>query len=196
MSLFTILSTAVAVPLLIVLMAFFWFLLRAHLAEKKKANTSGYNLSSSTTDELQVHSSSTPALSNLSVTGGIPVLESTTQPLASVYATSSSDELSYQPIATYLGDTTLSDDSFNNTVENEISTLLPGTTSIQFDIKDIPGINVAIERELYDLGYTSVEQIARWGRADVRAVSATLGVDQQLIEDEWIAGARLILSIR
>lgn len=60
----------------------------------------------------------------------------------------------------------------------------------------IPGISKEIEQELYDLGYSSVEQIARWGRADVRAVSADLGIEQHLIEDEWIANARLILAMR
>ena len=84
----------------------------------------------------------------------------------------------------------------SNNMVSEITTLIPGMTSIHFDVKDIPGINGETEKELYEMGYTSVEQIARWGRADVRAVSATLGIDQQKIEDEWIAGARLILSIR
>ncbi len=78
----------------------------------------------------------------------------------------------------------------------DVATIIPGTSTVQFHVKDIPGIDGALEKELHDLGYTSVEQIARWGRADVRAVSANLGVDQQIIEDEWIAGARLILSIR
>ncbi|MBX2821451.1 MAG: hypothetical protein KTR29_17275 [Rhodothermaceae bacterium] len=60
----------------------------------------------------------------------------------------------------------------------------------------IPGVSKELAGELYSLGYSSIEQIARWGRADVRSVSADLGIDQQLIEEVWIANARLIMSVR
>ncbi len=62
-------------------------------------------------------------------------------------------------------------------------------------LSEIPGLDARIQHALIDLGYTSVEQVARWGRADIRAVSAILGVDQGVIEGTWIANARSVLSI-
>lgn len=193
MSLFSLLSTAVAVPLSVVFAAFWWFLFQAYRADKKKLEQ---NTLYEGIDEKAFHTQSnveTPSVSTLSLSANVPVHESQIAAFASTYTSSNSDTLSYQPLSTYLSGSTLNS---NNTVDSNVATLLPGVTAIQFDIKDIPGINSAMEKELFDLGYSSVEQIARWGRADVRAVSATLGIDQQKIEDEWIAGARLILSIR
>ncbi len=195
MSLFSLLSTAVAVPLAVVLAAFMWFFIQAHLAEKRKGSKSpkrkpikkiAYDKPSATT----------PFISSMNLSASMPVHQDTVATLATAYTANSSDTLSYQPLSTFLGSSSLEQNNLPNTASSELATLMPEPTTIEFDIKDIPGINSAMEKELFELGYTSVEQIARWGRADVRAVSATLGIDQQKIEDEWIAGARLILSIR
>jgi predicted flap endonuclease-1-like 5' DNA nuclease len=62
-------------------------------------------------------------------------------------------------------------------------------------LSEMPGMDASMQLALRELGYTSVEQVARWGRADVRAVSALLGVDQRLIESDWVARARRLLSI-
>jgi predicted flap endonuclease-1-like 5' DNA nuclease len=106
-------------------------------------------------------------------------LNITTTPYA---LTSSGTTPSFLPISHFLGDT--------------LTPAFGETAGFTYDLKDIPGINESIQSELLELGYTSVEQIARWGRADVRAVSALLEVDQNKIEEEWVAGARFILSIR
>ncbi len=196
MSLFSLLSTAVAVPLSIVFAAFWWFLFQAYRADKKKQDQQiNYQEIEDTGFNVPV-SVEPPAISTLSLSANVPVHESHVAAFASTYTSSNSDTLSYQPLSTYLTGSTLNSNSITSNMDANVATLMPGITAIQFDIKDIPGINGAMEKELFDLGYTSVEQIARWGRADVRAVSASLGVDQQKIEDEWIAGARLILSIR
>ncbi|MFK7846395.1 MAG: hypothetical protein AB8G77_13940 [Rhodothermales bacterium] len=181
----------------VVFAAFWWFLFQAYRADKKKQEL---NESHEDFNEPAYHaqaSVSTPSVSTLSLSANVPVHQSQVAAFASTYTSSNSDTLSYQPLSTYLTGSTLNGNAITSSMDTtDVATLMPGVTTIQFDIKDIPGINGAMEKELFDLGYTSVEQIARWGRADVRAVSATLGVDQQKIEDEWIAGARLILSIR
>lgn len=196
MSLFSLLSTAVAVPFIVVFVAFLWFWIRAKIAGFRKNKTS-----EATTPERATmrNPGKRPAISTTTVS---PMRLSASlafehQPAAyateydPVYTASASDTLSYQPLSSYLGE-----DESIHAYGNTLSTLIPGSNTIAFEITDIPGINSAMEKELLDLGYSSIEQIARWGRADVRAVSATLDVDQQEIEDEWIAGARLILSIR
>jgi len=195
-----LLSTAVAVPLLVVLLAFLWFLLRAQLAEKKSPQRPAPRTHNPTPRTRDIHGrvavNTVPAVSAINITPGMPVHTESSPNFASVYAESTSDSLCYQPLANYLSVGTMESNSRGNNLGDAVQALISSTKSIQFDVKDIPGINGAMEKELHDLGYTSVEQIARWGRADVRAVSATLGVDQQILEDEWVAGARLILSIR
>ncbi len=194
MSLFSLLSTAVAVPLAVVLAAFMWFFIRAQMADKQKgSNTPRKPIKKIAYDKP---AATTPFISNMNLSASIPVHQDRIATLATAYTANSSDTLSYQPLSSFLGSSTLERNDLPNTASSELATLLPEPATLEFDIKDIPGINSAMEKELFELGYTSVEQIARWGRADVRAVSATLGVDQQKIEDEWIAGARLILSIR
>ncbi len=208
MSLFSLLSTAVAVPFIVVLAAFLLFLIWAQIAGRNKTKTSEVKQNKSVTKHVN-----RPIVNNR-IVNNRPAMSSTTVAAVSIssnmaiheraeatyvsefspaYATN--DTLSYQLLSTYLGDSTLNGEAINNYGTN-LSTLIPGASTIEFEITDIPGINSAMEKELIDLGYSSIEQIARWGRADVRAVSATLGIDQQKIEDEWIAGARLILSIR
>lgn len=54
----------------------------------------------------------------------------------------------------------------------------------------IPGINTTIEAILYDSGVTTFEQVARWSSADVRRMADRLGIDRQIIQDEWIAEAQ------
>lgn len=174
MSMFTLLSTAVAVPLATVVLVFFWFLIRAQAAAlKKRWNRRNRPSFQTQTATIPLNNFKTPLVASVS----LPVM---TPNLVGSDAGSTPPE--YQPLSYFLG-------------ENITSTAVD-TSPIEFDLKDIPGINTTIQNELYALGYTSVEQIARWGRADVRAVSALLGVEQYKIEEEWIEGARLILSIR
>ena len=198
MSLFSLLSTAVAVPMSVVFACFLWFLFRAYMADRKKSGVFSRSSDSRqhSFNNQEVVVNQVPATSQISLSSGIPVHHEPVPAFASGFESSTSDTLTYQPLSAYLSDSAYDEGPMGDGLQAEISTLVPNTTSVQFHVKDIPGINSAMERELYDLGYTSVEQIARWGRADVRAVSANLGVDQQIIEDEWIAGARLILSIR
>ena len=198
MSLFSLLSTAVAVPMSVVFACFLWFLFRAYLADKKK---SGVFSRRPETNNLYSNNAShavapVAALANVSLSSSIPVHEESMPAFSSAFESSSSDTLSYQPLSAYLSDSGYNETQMGDGLPADVTTILQNTSTVQFHVKDIPGINSELEKELYDLGYTSVEQIARWGRADVRAVSANLGVDQQVIEDEWIAGARLILSIR
>ena len=79
---------------------------------------------------------------------------------------------------------------------NDISDTILDKVDSGESLTVIPGVSKELANELYRLGYSSIEQIARWGRADVRSVSANLGIDQQLIEEVWIANARLIMSVR
>ncbi len=213
MSLFSLLSTAVAVPFLVVLAAFMWFLIRAQIAGFNKNKTSEVKQTIPDTNHIKRPivnkrpAISTTTVSAVSLSSNADLHERNQATYASEFApayatnhaatnyTETNDTLSYQPLSTYLGDSTLNSETINN-FDTNLSTLISGTSTIEFEITDIPGINSAMEKELQDLGYSSIEQIARWGRADVRAVSATLGIDQQKIEDEWVAGARLILSIR
>ncbi len=190
MSLFTLLSTAVAVPLSVVLLIFTWFMIKAQFTTLR-LNKGQPAKDKKTTIKIQ----STPPLSTVQLSSSFVQQSEPFSVMTGSFETSSSDStVSYQPLSTYLGEGG-EDISFRN-ASSDVAMLIPEISSLQFDIKDIPGINGAIEKELFELGYSSVEQIARWGRADVRAVSSTLGIDQQKIEDEWIAGARLILSIR
>jgi hypothetical protein len=94
---------------------------------------------------------------------------------------------SYKPLSHFLG---------SNTKLNTFSDTVLETVDSAESLTVIPGVSKEIAKELYNLGYSSIEQIARWGRADVRSVSADLGIDQQLIEEVWIANARLIISVR
>ena len=174
MSMFTLLSTAVAVPLALVVAVFIWFFCRAQAAEIRKKWVARKTAKTISTPQHI-------AVSQL-VDHEIPSL---TIPLSTPQFASVEPQFvppEYQPLSFFL--------------DNAVTTTAPQRPRYHFDLKDIPGINDSLQSELYALGYTSVEQIARWGRADVRAVSALLGVDQQQIEEEWIEGARLILSIR
>ncbi len=177
MSPFALLSTAVAIPLAVVVVVFIGFFLYAQIASLFNRILSYIPLPKKRTGSNEL--SDTHITSYSSVTSispeGLTIVDSP-------YSLSPSHSApTFQPISHFLSDT--------------LTTTLSDSSIIQFDLKDIPGINESIQHELYELGYTSVEQIARWGRADVRAVSALLEIDQQKIEDEWIAGARFILSI-
>jgi|GEM_PF-5825958 len=93
----------------------------------------------------------------------------------------------YKPLSHFLD---------SNTKLNNFSDSVLEAVDSSESLTVIPGVSKELARELYNLGYSSIEQIARWGRADVRSVSADLGIDQQLIEEVWIANARLIMSVR
>ena len=175
MSFLATLTTAVAVPLCTIVVVFFWFLVRAHLAQKQKNRDNIPHL------DLQPAYPSLVPVPNLnqmaerharSVPEYVPVLDTPTNDY----------KPTYQPLSHYL--------------ETPSDVVILDDYDIQYDLTVIPGITKAIEEELRVLGYTCIEQIARWGRADVRAVSAVLDVEQQQIEEQWISNARLILSLR
>ena len=174
MSLFSLLSQAVAVPLALIVVVFFWFLLRAQIAGfKKRWDARRLKKRSPQPAHFPASNFSSTAIPSISIQVVAPNY-------VPVQAAPSPPE--YQPLAHFLGNTT--------------TTAGIDSSTYQFDLKDIPGINDTLKNALHHLGYTSIEQIARWGRADVRVVSASLGIEQQKIEEEWIEGARLILSIR
>lgn len=177
MSPFALLSTAVAIPLAVVVVVFIGFFLYAQLASlfNRILQYIPWPKKRMERNELSdMHITSYSSITSISP-AGLTIVDSP-------YDLSPSHSApAFQPISHFLSDS--------------LTTTFTDSSIIHYDLKDIPGINESIQHELYELGYTSVEQIARWGRADVRAVSALLEVDQQKIEDEWIAGARFILSI-
>ncbi|MEZ4698997.1 MAG: hypothetical protein R2834_01605 [Rhodothermales bacterium] len=161
MSLFALLSTAVAIPLCIASIMFFLFFLKAKSSERKKAQLEQRR------QERQSKRESARA-SDSSFAPGMA--------FASVPASGDSVP-EFRPLSFY--------------IEKPRLDLHGGA----HPISEIPGMDLHVQRALTELGYTSVEQVAQWGRADVRAVSALLGVDAGLIESKWIANARMLLSV-
>ena len=179
MSLLAIIFIAITIPFSIIFLAFTWFYIRSRFAKKKKV------------PREQVGSYTSASLPTVEVTPGQHV-HSVSSPVPTMYTTSYSQPIlnyrpTYQPLSHFLdtsSDIIIVDESTSNDYD------------IRYDLTVIPGISKHIEQGLHELGYTCIEQIARWGRADVRAVSADLGIEQQRIEDEWIATARLIMSLK
>ncbi|MDZ4702187.1 MAG: hypothetical protein SH809_20925 [Rhodothermales bacterium] len=159
MSLFALLSTAVAIPLGIASVVIVFFYLRARSVERKKAA-----LEQRRQERQAVREAVRPAYTvNATTSFSRPV-------------TISGDSMpEFRPLSFYM---------------MESSQASAGHT-----LAEIPGLDARLQHALNDLGYTSVEQVARWGRADVRTVSAILGVEQGVIEGTWIVHARTLLSV-
>ena len=182
MSLLAIIFIAVTIPFTIIFVAFTWFYIRSRFTQNRKT--------------ASIHPGYRPTfspvpLSNINIVPGQPV-HPVSSGIHSGYTTSYSQPITsykptYQPLSDFLDtspDVIISDESRSTDYD------------IQYDLTVIPGISKQIEHGLHELGYTCIEQIARWGRADVRAVSAGLGIEQHRIEEEWIANARLIMSLK
>ena len=166
------LSTAVAVPLVMMGVVFFWLLFRSQIALLRTRWIARKGIKY-TPRPVTLPMNSYP--SNLTVSNQIPVIVPKFASSPNGYSPPQ-----YKPLSHFL------ENALTNVHNSAKETL---------ELKDIPAIDDDLEKDLLDLGYHSVEQIARWGRADVRAVSALLGVEQQIIEEDWIEGARLVLSI-
>lgn len=64
------------------------------------------------------------------------------------------------------------------------------------DLTSLPGVNRLLQDQLYRLGITTFDQIARWSSADVRRVSEKLSIDRKTIQDHWIINAQSHLFSR
>ena len=174
MSLPELLIIAVAIPLCTIALLFLWFMIRAYFAQKNKGK--------------DIPAPITPTYTNLIPVPNLDQMAQRHVRSVPQYITTSYRNIrrhqkpTYQPLSHYL--------------DEPSNVLILQDTDIVHDLTSIPGITLNIQENLYELGYTCVEQIARWGRADVRAVSANLGIDQHQIEEQWVASARLILSLR
>ena len=173
MSLIAIIFIAIVIPFVIMFLGFTWFFIQSRIAKlaaarkpRSRRSESSYRTRLEFTSKAKNSTKTAPAGER---------------------RTSKSKKPTYKPLSHFL------DSSEEIAIYNNLGYDERGNGS---ELTAIPGISKEIEQELYSLGYSSLEQIARWGRADVRAVSAGLGIDQHLIEEEWIANARLILAIR
>jgi predicted flap endonuclease-1-like 5' DNA nuclease len=162
MSLFALLSTAVAIPLGIASIAIVFFYLRARSVAQKKAAI----------EQRRQERQSVRDSARSAITGN------STAPFSRPIPVSGDSMPEFRPLSFYMA---------------ESRPFHPPATV--HPLSEIPGLDARIQHALIDLGYTSVEQVARWGRSDVRTVSAILGVDQGVIESTWIANARSLLSV-
>ena len=64
------------------------------------------------------------------------------------------------------------------------------------DLTLISGIDPAIQGQLYGLGVTTLDDMARWSRADARQISAAVGVPEEIILDQWLFEAQSLLFER
>lgn len=172
MSLLAIIFIAIVIPFVIIGLGFIWFYIRSRIAKM------------SAPPKQRPYRSQTVQVS--------PVVASKqAEPVISQFTSKKSKPAvnykpTYRPLSHFLESS------------EEVATIeesIQGEDNLQ-ELTVIPGITNQIQRELHELGYHSIEQIARWGRADVRAVSGRLEMDQQVIEEVWVANARLILAVR
>ena len=173
MSLIAIIFIAIVIPFVILFLGFTWFFIQSRIAKLAAARKPRSRRSSTSyRTRLELVPEAVGSSRSFSARGT---------------KRSSGYKPTYKPLSHFLpGDpeVTLYSDSDFQEIE---------TTN---ELSSIPGISQELAQGLETLGYSSIEQVARWGRADVRAVSADLGIDQQIIEEEWIANARLLLTIR
>ena len=172
MSLLAIIIVAIVIPFVILTLGFIWFFIRSRIAKLSappKRRSYKSQLMSKDINKVTLKP-------KVEVGGYSPVHA---KPIRDFKPT-------YKPLSHFLE--SADDVAVADGPDSEYASLSQLTI--------IPGVTEEIERELQNLGYHSVAQIARWGRADVRAVSSNLEMDQQVIEEEWIANARLILAIR
>ena len=180
MSLYTILFVALVIPFTIIFVGFTWFFIRSRIAALSRYRRSRVR------KHTQPETAYVHATTRRRGTNQVAASQTTVP----VYDTPS-DPPTYQPLAHFLTDSTPLG------VLSQTQIQAPNfVQDLAHALPLIPGISRQIEEDLHELGYTCIEQIARWGRADVRAVSADLDVDQQRIEEEWVAHARLLMRLR
>ncbi|NNF57833.1 MAG: hypothetical protein HKN04_06285, partial [Rhodothermaceae bacterium] len=72
--------------------------------------------------------------------------------------------------------------------------VVPESAPIQGDdLTVISGIDEAVQQQLYALGVTKLDEMARWSRADARHISSAVGVSEQTIMHQWIFEAQSAL---
>ncbi|MEM6782331.1 MAG: hypothetical protein AAF624_01165 [Bacteroidota bacterium] len=60
-------------------------------------------------------------------------------------------------------------------------------------LSKISAIDEDIEAQLYALGITKLDQIARWSRTEARRVAQELGLRPQVVMDQWVFEAQSVL---
>ncbi len=61
------------------------------------------------------------------------------------------------------------------------------------DLTTISSITPEVHDQLYELGITTLDEMARWSRADARRVSSQVGVSEETIMHQWIFEAQSAL---
>ncbi|HYE95727.1 MAG TPA: hypothetical protein VD962_05925 [Rubricoccaceae bacterium] len=64
------------------------------------------------------------------------------------------------------------------------------------DLTVVSGIDQSVQQKLYALGVVSLDEMARWSRADARRISASLDVPEDTIMHQWIFEAQSVLFDR
>ncbi|MEM8600958.1 MAG: hypothetical protein AAGF99_13650 [Bacteroidota bacterium] len=60
-------------------------------------------------------------------------------------------------------------------------------------LSKISGIDDDLEAQLYAMGVTKLDQIARWSRTEARRVAQELGLRPQVVMDQWVFEAQSVL---
>jgi predicted flap endonuclease-1-like 5' DNA nuclease len=61
------------------------------------------------------------------------------------------------------------------------------------DLTVITGLTPALQEALYGVGVTTLDEMARWSRADARRISSLVGVPEEVIMHQWIFEAQSVL---
>lgn len=169
MSLFTLVVTTILITLVVASGAFFWFFVNAYIQNKRE------------TEEriaaMAIPKAARAAGTAMSQNGTPPSLDASIHRFGSRIS-----KPEFQPIDKFLNSGPISQNS------TTVTKLIKGS------LEDIPGLTTAMVQELRRLGYSSIEEIASWGKADVRAVSALLDIDQSLISNTWVPNAQSMMS--
>lgn len=73
----------------------------------------------------------------------------------------------------------------------------PSVNPTPYDpLTQIDGVNPQIQSQLYELGYTTFEQISKWTRLDVQRIAQYLNVPEQDIRNTWVVQAQSFLFDR
>ena len=170
MSLFTLVVTTILITLVVASGAFFWFFVNAYIQNKRET-------------EQRIAAMAIPKAARAA---GTAMSQNGTSPSsldASIHRFGSRiSKPEFQPIDKFLNSGPISQ---NNTT---VTKLIKGS------LEDIPGLTATMVQELRRLGYSSIDEIASWGKADVRAVSALLDIDQSLISNTWVPNAQSMMS--
>jgi predicted flap endonuclease-1-like 5' DNA nuclease len=57
----------------------------------------------------------------------------------------------------------------------------------------ISSVDEDLQRALYMAGVTTLDEIARWSRGDARRISASVGVSEDTILNQWVFEAQAAL---